>query len=444
MTIVYVAALLGLYSILMLRWPRTGTALLIAITLLWPAYIVLVWLSGPGINPQRLMIPVAIMVWSFHLLAIPAYRGQLVSIVGANRDIFLMIAAFFILGIFSGFLSPFDKGQAVRGSLNQIMLIPMLMVLVLTYFNKPASIHKLLILFVGIALVVQILGAVEWVRQEVLFREFVDPSSEFAENVLEGKIRLDKHRVTSVFDNPLSYAQFLVFMAPLIMFYRRKRVHPIWRSLAWFQLGVIPISVWSTGSRTGIVLILLSYFWGFVLWLRRCRMSKGLRTLAVSTLIASAGFAAAIVFLRLGTEGLLGGNESLEASTAARVYQLALGIPAIAESPIYGFGVHQGTNFLGGLTSIDNYYLTTVLEKGVVGLGLLLGVQIAVIWRLHRSSKYRSSGGLASLTELLMVAFVTLYLFEFTLSVVEVFSVTYIVLACFLLLNRIDEHSKLS
>jgi hypothetical protein len=38
---------------------------------------------------------------------------------------------------------------------------------------------------------------------------------------------------------------------------------------------------------------------------------------------------------------------------------------------------------------------------------------------------------------------VTFYVFEFTLSVVEVFSVTYTVFACFLLLNHSNEFSRL-
>lgn len=439
MTIVLVAVLLALYSFFMLRWPRTGTVLLIAITLLWPAYIVLVWVSGPGINPPRLMIPVAIMVWTIHLLAVPGYRNQLASILGANKNIFLIIAAFFVLGTVSGFLSPFDKGQAILGSLNQIMFIPMLMGLVLTYFRKSASIYRLLVLFVGIALIVQILGAVEWVRQEVPFRDLVDPASEYAEKALEGKVRLDKHRVTSVFDNPLSYAQFLVFVAPLMMFHLRQRAHPFWRSLAWFQLGFIPVSVWSTGSRTGMALILLSYLWGFVIWLRQSRISKGLRALALTSIGAGAVITLTIMYLRIGMGGVLGGSESIEASSMARVYQLALGIPAIVQSPIYGFGVHQGTNLLGGFTSIDNYYLTAVLERGLLGLVLLLGVQVAVIRRLYTSSKYAHGASLTNLSRLLMVAFVTFYLFELTLSVVEVFGVVYIVLACLLLLIQIDE-----
>jgi hypothetical protein len=389
------------------------------------------------------MILVAIILWAIHLLAIPAYRSQLMSVLGANRGIFLMIAAFFTLGVLSGFLSPFNKGQAVSGSLSQIIFIPVLMGMVLTYFNKPGSIHKLLILFVCIAFIVQVLGAIEWAKQEVFFREFVDPNSEHAAVILEGKVRLEKHRVTSVFDNPLSYAQFLVFVAPLIMFHLRQRVHPMWRSLAWLQLVAIPISVWSTGSRTGIALILLSYFWGFVLWLRHLKISKGLRALAVSSAIVAAAIAVTALFVQLGVVGLLGGSQSIEASTGARVYQLALGIPAVAQSPIYGFGVHQGTNFLGGFTSIDNYYLTTVLEKGVVGLVILLGIQIAVLWHLHITSKYRRTDNVTRLSELLMVAFVTFYVFEFTLSVVEVFSVTYTVFACFLLLNHSNEFSRL-
>lgn len=441
MTIVFVAVLLALYSFFMLRWPRSGTALLITITLLWPAYIVLVWISGPGINPQRLMIPVAIMVWMMHLLAVPGYRNQLGSIFCANKNIFFMIAAFFVLGIVSGFLSPFEKRQAILGSLNQIMFIPVLMGLVLTYFKKAASIYKLLAVFVGIALVVQILGAVEWIRQEIPFRDLVDPASEYSEKALEGKVRLDKHRVTSVFDNPLSYAQFLVFVAPLMMFHLRHRAHPVWRALAWIQLGVIPFSVWSTGSRTGMALILLTYLWGFVIWLRQCRISKGLRALALTSIGAGAIITLTIMLLRLGVGGVLGGNESIEASSMARVYQLALGIPAIVQSPIYGFGVHQGTNLLGGFTSIDNYYLTAVLERGLLGLVLLLGIQVAVIRRLYRSSKYARNASLANLSRLLMVAFVTFYLFELTLSVVEVFGVVYIVLACLLLLTQIDESS---
>lgn len=437
-----VTAYAGLFCLVMFCWPRIGTYIVLGVTMLWPAYVVLgLEAGGPGINPQRLLVPLACAIWLLHILAVRDCRQSLRLVLRENIGIGVLIIVFFGLGVLSGLLSPFDKRQAIWGSLNQIMFIPTLMIFVLTYFQKRRSIDTLLGLILVIAIVAQVVGGIEWYMQEVVFQDLVAPSSEHAERILEGKLRLEKHRVTSVFDNPLSYAQFLVFVAPLTAYFLIWNRRAAWRVLACMQLAAIPFAVWTTGSRTGLVLIAITYLAAFIVWLQRAGLSKGLKIATTCSAVTSASLLGVFVLVQLGIDGVLGGSQSIESSTAARFVQLALGIPAIMQSPVYGVGVHQGTNFMGGLTSIDNYYLTVALEKGMLGIFVLLLIQLTILLKLYLSTRRTTSGTVAELGKLLFISYAGLYIFELTLSVVEVFTVSYVVFAAFLMLDHANAKS---
>ncbi len=57
----------------------------------------------------------------------------------------------------------------------------------------------------------------------------------------------------------------------------------------------------------------------------------------------------------------------------------------VMQQPISGFG-HMNWPRVPGMASIDNNYLLTALNSGLVGLGLLLAIYGAAIWRLFASA----------------------------------------------------------
>ncbi|MDJ0757918.1 MAG: hypothetical protein QNJ19_00895 [Woeseiaceae bacterium] len=432
MELVFVLLLLVLFSLLMLGWPRTGAAMALALTMLWPSYIVIQVSLGLWINPQRLILPICLLIWLIHVLYVPAYRSRLRQVFDRHRTILNLIAAGLLIAVISGFLSPFNKSQAVWGALNQILFLGLPMLLVITYFRHSRSVKKLIGLMVAVALVSQLVGLVEFSQQQVVFSSLVAPGTEHAEQVLEGKTRYDQHRVTSVFDNPLSYAQFLVFMFPVLLFFTRFAETILGRVVVGAQLLAIPISVWTTASRTGLALVLLCVFAGVGAWVLRARIERYLQ--ATLLLMIAGVLFASTTFLLLMTDSLtfFDGTQSIAASTTARLFQLVVGIPAIAVSPVYGVGIHQATNFMQGLTSIDNYYLTVVLEKGLLGLLILVVLQWKVLVSLFQGAKSSRAADLRYFSACLFVSFSALYLFQITLSVIEVFTVSNVLLAGFL------------
>ena len=431
MTLILVAVLLLLFGLLMLGWPRTGTAFAIVVTMLWPAYLVIQFSTGPGFNPQRVMLPICLLAWLIHVVSSRGYRRRVRSIWTEYRILILSMVALFAIGIVSGVLSPFNKSQAIWGAFNQVMFLAVPMLLVVTYFDSRQSISRLVGVMLGITIISQIVGAIEYANQEVVFNRLVSPGSEHAEKILEGKTRLEKHRVTSVFDNPLSYAQFLVFMLPVFMHMMSNARNIVYRLLAGTQLVVLPVCVWTTGSRTAMVLMIFSYLAGALYWVFRKRLDNRLKvtTAFIVTAVSVALFA--LTATLFDSDSVLRGSQSIESSTNARLFQLAVGIPAISVSPFIGVGIHQATNFMQGLTSIDNYYLTVVLEKGVIGLILLLAVQWLILKGLIRESRISNDLGLKAFSGFLIISYSSLFLFELTLSVIEVFTVSNVILACF-------------
>jgi O-antigen ligase len=84
----------------------------------------------------------------------------------------------------------------------------------------------------------------------------------------------------------------------------------------------------------------------------------------------------------------LGGGEH-QASTDSRIEMWWMGLPRILERPLFGHGSGLGAEVLGftnlaGILTIDSYWLSALLEFGLVGALALLGM---IVWCIHAGFK---------------------------------------------------------
>lgn len=423
---------LGAFSLIALLFPKISVAVYLCISVLWPDYIVLAFGEGPGLNPQRLLLPILLATWLIHVAMLAPIRMRFLEFIEENFSLAALLLLFYIWSLISAVTAPFAQSKAVMGTIYQGAFFAFPLFLVSTYFSKEREILFLLGFLVWLVLPIQILGSIEWFMKEIPFAEFVDPASEAASKTLAGSLRLGIYRSTSVFNNPLSYSQFLLFMVPFLCFQAIYGRQLFSRSFALLQCFIIPLSLATTGSRTALicaVLILLAIIWIWISTKTKLAATKRL----TATNLAILGCAALSLCTWLLIRYSILASGATDMSTFARIFQLVQGAPEILNAPFLGHGTYNGVtvygkSFFGNpLTSIDNYYLTVALEQGIVGLILHVAIQCLIIWRLNILKRSAETDEVRNLYRLGIVAFLGLYFFELALSVTEVFSVTYIV-----------------
>jgi hypothetical protein len=143
-----------------------------------------------------------------------------------------------------------------------------------------------------------------------------------------------------------------------------------------------PYVVLNTASRSGILSAVISVGLYFSLLIfGRMRLNASSIILAV-VLSAPLGFGAYIA--RDVVAGLSAGRTDEELiSSEAREIMIEQGFYAIVNSPIMGFG-HGMSSLYAGIhskddVSIDNYYLSALLDAGYVGVALIIAIFIEVL-----------------------------------------------------------------
>jgi len=148
----------------------------------------------------------------------------------------------------------------------------------------------------------------------------------------------------------------------------------------------------ASGARLGMIGVCLTFLayvlaWGGIRWRR---VKGGLLGPAIVYAYPAffAVFIAATILIGHLRRLVWGGGET-EASTDARQTQYHMGWPKILSHP-WGYGIGRGAEALGfhipsGFLTIDTYYLTVVLEYGVLGFILYFGT---FLWAIGHSTRF--------------------------------------------------------
>lgn len=194
----------------------------------------------------------------------------------------------------------------------------------------------------------------------------------YAEVLIRGS--LVRPYVTTI--NPLEFAAVVSICLPLAIYLARND-EPARRRRRWLQVAVIGIAQVMTTSRTSILALIAV---GIVLlptWTPRERR----RTYGV-LVVATLGLFLVIHGL-LGTiKELFIGVADSDSSTASRTSAWSSAQPFIAQHPWFGRGF--GTFFPQTYFFTDDQYLSSIIEIGVVGLLVLIGL-LATGWFTARS-----------------------------------------------------------
>lgn len=356
-----------------------------AALILWPNYLAIAFASLPWVTMLRLTgVPMVIALLACISIS-KRFRSHLMEILQSERPMFYLVVALSGLWTFSLLLST-DLGDSLnKYALALVNYIGIFFASCLLFtrrgFGEFWATTLLIMLFIVclVGLWELKLYMVPWVGHIPSFLRIDDP---VVQRILSsGFNRIEIYRVKATATTPLGLGEILGLAMPFAMHYALGRYPLILRIVG---AACVPTFAWLillTDSRLGFVAACASALFYLLIWaLLKWKREK--ESLFAPALVLSypalfvAFMAATFLVGRLRNE--FWGTGQQQFSTQSRLDQWASGMPKIAANPL-GYGVGQGGRTLGwtnlaGTLTIDSYWLTILLEIGVIGFFVFYGL----------------------------------------------------------------------
>lgn len=365
------------------EFPLSGIQIGFTVTfflmIVWPSYIAVVLPGLPWITPTRLGLLVVTVLFLYSLSTSAKLRRHLALV---SRVSPLLWAAFLLWQ--AAMITSMPFSGAISDSLktffdNELRLTQVFFVGCVVFAPR-GSATKTIKWMLILALVSAIDGFVElrlgyppWAYH---IPSFLRIDATMLEGLLGSQARADDglYRVRGPYVNALVFSEFLAMCTPFIIHFLM--------STRSFAVRISMLCLWPvifgtiliTQSRLGIIgtissIICYIPFWAYRRWRADGTSLVGPSLLFGAPLIVLA-FVAIVFSSHTLTTRVLGGGAQA-ASDAARVEQRQMAIPKIATHPL-GYGLARGAITLGfyspsGLLTVDNHYITTLLDIGVFG-----------------------------------------------------------------------------
>ena len=362
--------------VLCYRDPTTLAGCFIAVTVLLPSSLTVGPLGAAG-SPGT-MIGIAAFVWwgLSHIGSSEAMAGGRQPI---RIGIFIFGASILLSygAAFSRVIPPLEVSAANRGLLELFGLAGIALLLAdgIPDRERLDVLGRRLVFWVAI---LGVLGVIQYLTKTTFVSFYTRlPGFELSPGSLPVLgIRGGFVRVQGTAASPIEFGLVMTAVLPLAVHYalyapRRKRL------ASWFAVALIAIGIPLSGSRAGVVGFAAAFFVLFLGWnLRR-------RTTAVAVILGSLGLLRAV---RPGLLGTLVGNllhTSSDPDVTHRQQDLARSGFLLANSVWFGRGFNtfipkEFTPPGQPVASLDNQYLGTLIETGVVGLVSL--ILLLIIW----------------------------------------------------------------
>lgn len=418
------------FFLLSLTKPRLAVLILLVLVGLWPAYVAIILPSGNfGITPQRVGLLLLSLAWILQIVNVRSMRMRLSQTIATNRGTFYFAILYFSFGMITSIFSSAQVGKSFAAGVIAFGFYPMMLIFVISFFSQRKHLVQMFFTILIVGLLCEIIGIVEWIHQGNLFAIFIDPVSDTAQEMMAGKIRDDVYRIQSTFSNPLSFAEFLLLIMPISLYFiSPRKCGMAIRLMAATQLILGLICIYLTASRASILLAALIIVL-CVIWQNWKRIGSTAIVVGAASLIL---LAAILIPWELLATYIIGDSATVN-STLGRLYQLEVGGSAVLQSPFWGYGLGQGVLYVAPLESIDNYYLTVALETGLSGLAILLlfqGKALKLALRSNANSMFPSIGIFVA------AAFLGIFLNELTLSIIQPFTFLFAIVGGLMVIQK--------
>lgn len=217
-------------------------------------------------------------------------------------------------------------------------------------------------------------AVIEYSAQKSLFAllqvdKFAAGNSADLAQLVSVRMRDNAFRAQSTFSHPILLGQFAPAIIPLAWHIAKTDVGFL-RLSALLALLSAPAAVFVSGTRSAFIILGLAIILSFILHGRN-------KKFALSSIFAKLALALALFALSYGILGdffdsvIDGRTVSQVNSSYTRATEIEVGLQEFARSPFIGYGLGNSSNHTkvfggNGAGVIDNFYLTVILEGGII------------------------------------------------------------------------------
>jgi hypothetical protein len=224
----------------------------------------------------------------------------------------------------------------------------------------------------------------------------------------------------------------LVMMMPLAFYLYQRTTRKIWLAAAF----VLVMGALATTSRTAVVMLIVIGLVFF--WLKRAEMVRLLPLLPVALVLIQVAMPGTLgtfraIFFPKG--GLVAEEQEGEGTGTGRVADIGPSLQEWGRQPLFGqgFGTRLTSQFdrLQNARILDDQWLSSLLEVGMIGVAALVWMIVRAIRRLKRYAKQDAS----DYGWLLAALAASIYAFAIGMFTYDAFSFIQVTFMLFLLLG---------
>ena len=358
---------------------------LLCLMILWPVYLAIAVPGLPWLTPTRMLLFVVIFFLLYSISTSSALRHHLVTVARSSRAMWLGFCTWQVMMIVTLPLSDqtmfsIRRWFDIQTEQTSVFFLGCLL------FTRRKWVTRTCVALVVCAVIASLDGMYElrlgyppWAPH---IPSFMRVDEAIMANVLGAQSRSGDglYRVHGQFPNSLIYAEYLALCMPFVLHWMvtgRSIVLRLAMMVAW---PVIFYAILISQSRLGLVGTIIGTLVYMGLWTWRRWKSERSGLLDASLMFGFPMIAALLIMVMLSSTAIstrvLGGGAQA-ASDNSRKTQRQMAVPRIIRNPI-GYGLGRNGHVLGfrnqmGFTTVDNDYITTVLDLGVVGIVALFG-----------------------------------------------------------------------
>ena len=369
---------------------------------LWPNYLALVIPGLPWITVTRFFGGPLVLLLLYYSSRSRPFRAEMKMLFSGAPLIVGLVTAFAVVQVISLAFSdaPFLTFNKILN--NQITWTAMFFA-GLWAMKDERGVQRWAIAFGVLASILGLMAIAEAHVGHVLWSRsipsFFQLDEDYAQQILAGFYRLDgSYRVITTATTPLSFGELLALSIPFVLYMVDRDPKP--RTIFWALVaeGLVFYGLLQADARLGFVGMLIAHF-AYLFLFALAFKRKNPKSLFATSLVAAFPIglmlaATAVLFVgRVRTRVL--GSSMHQYSDDARSQQFAMGFVKFQESPLFGFGASRGGPKLGfyspgGELTIDSYFLSILLDYGVVGVLVFYGLILYAIARCVRIAMRRT------------------------------------------------------
>lgn len=333
------------------------------------------------LEPYRLLVVAAAGAWLLALLADPRVR---LRASGLEGPILALVAAAFA-SLVANPARVDEVGAEVLKRLGLAGGFLLVVYLIVSVVRSVAEVELLCRVLVAGGGVVAVLAIVEWgTGTNVVDLLIPLPLERSAAALRAGSVR-----AYATAQHPIALSALLVMLVPIAL--HLGRFSPRRRWLWWLTGGLLIVGAIATVSRTCVVMLAAVFLTLLVLRPREtARLVPALVVFAVAVQLAVPRMTTALAQAFFPTGGLVSEQEGLPGvRSSGRLADLAPSFRELGEQPLFGQGfgtrvVGAGPGEPGNALLLDNQWLGSTLETGLVGAAALLWLFARLVRRCGR------------------------------------------------------------